>query len=167
MLYKTSRGRGTGNKNNYTNVSLRLCINIHQYLDTQSHLLHTLSPTPTPIRKLPSKNCIFHFEYKPKVLLKVLTSLEISLPPKKKEKKKVQVKKGSLQMIYFIHPFRITFHCLNLGQNERKILAATSCKRIVIKSCITYRTASKLAFQELSFMHTLLHLAYTWLWKDK
>ena len=31
-----------GNKNNYTNVSLRLCINIHQYIDAQSHLLHTL-----------------------------------------------------------------------------------------------------------------------------
>ena len=34
---------GQGNKNNYTNVSLRLCITIHQYIDAQSHLLHTLS----------------------------------------------------------------------------------------------------------------------------
>ena len=31
---------GQGNKNNYTNVSLRLCITIHQYIDAQSHLLH-------------------------------------------------------------------------------------------------------------------------------
>ena len=33
---------GWGNKNNYTNVFLRLCINIHPYIDAQSHLLHTL-----------------------------------------------------------------------------------------------------------------------------
>ena len=34
-----------GNKNNYTNVSLRLFINIQQYIDAQSHLLRTLSPS--------------------------------------------------------------------------------------------------------------------------
>ena len=37
-------GRG-GNKNNCTNVSLRLCIIIHQYIDA-----HTLSPSlPLPL----------------------------------------------------------------------------------------------------------------------
>ena len=35
------------NKNDYTNVSLTLCIIIHQYIDTQSHLLHTLSSPPS------------------------------------------------------------------------------------------------------------------------
>ena len=34
---------GRDNKNNYTNVSLRLYIIIHQYIDEQSHLSHTLS----------------------------------------------------------------------------------------------------------------------------
>ena len=34
---------GRGNKNNCINVSLRLRIIIHQYIDAQSHLLHTLS----------------------------------------------------------------------------------------------------------------------------
>ena len=36
---------GGGNKNNYTNVSLRLCIIIHRYIDAQSHLLHTHTHT--------------------------------------------------------------------------------------------------------------------------
>ena len=30
-------------KNNYRNISLRLCIIIHQYISVQSHLLHTHS----------------------------------------------------------------------------------------------------------------------------
>ena len=34
---------GRDNKNNYTNVSLRLYIIIHQYINAQSHPLHTLS----------------------------------------------------------------------------------------------------------------------------
>ena len=42
-LYDHERGGGKGQQNNYTNVSLRLCIIIHQYIDAQSHLLHTLS----------------------------------------------------------------------------------------------------------------------------
>ena len=49
------KGEGVrGNNNNYTNVSLRLCINVYQYIDAQSHLLHTLSlplflpPSPSP-----------------------------------------------------------------------------------------------------------------------
>ena len=41
-------GGGQGNKNNYKNVSLRLYINIQQYINTQSHLLHTLSPFLAP-----------------------------------------------------------------------------------------------------------------------
>ena len=39
---------GEGNENNYTNVSLRLYIIIHQYIDAQSQLLHTLSPFLSP-----------------------------------------------------------------------------------------------------------------------
>ena len=35
-------------QNNYTNVSLRFYIIIHQYIDAQSHLLHTLSPSFSP-----------------------------------------------------------------------------------------------------------------------
>ena len=36
--------RGRGYKNNYTETyTLRLYMNIHQYIETQSHLLHTLS----------------------------------------------------------------------------------------------------------------------------
>ena len=34
---------GGGWGNNYTNVSLRLYIIMHQYIDAQSHLLYTLS----------------------------------------------------------------------------------------------------------------------------
>ena len=34
---------GGDEKNNDTNVSLRFYIIIHQYIDAQSHLLHTLS----------------------------------------------------------------------------------------------------------------------------
>ena len=37
-------GGGTGLQNDYTNVSLRLYIIIHQYINAQSHPLHTLSP---------------------------------------------------------------------------------------------------------------------------
>ena len=38
---------GRDNKNNYTNVSLRLYIIIHQYIDAQSHLLHKVSLSPS------------------------------------------------------------------------------------------------------------------------
>ena len=36
-------GKGAGLQNNYTNVSLRLYIIIHRYINAQSHPLHTLS----------------------------------------------------------------------------------------------------------------------------
>ena len=40
------KGEGErGNKKKYKNVSLRLCIIIHEYIDAQSRLLHTLSLT--------------------------------------------------------------------------------------------------------------------------
>ena len=37
------REGGGGNKNNYTDVSLWLCVIIPQYIDTHPHLLHSLS----------------------------------------------------------------------------------------------------------------------------
>ena len=37
-LQEHDGGGGRGNENNYTNVSLRLCISIHQYINGQSHL---------------------------------------------------------------------------------------------------------------------------------
>ena len=43
---------GQGNKNNYTNDSLKLCINIHQYINAQSiHCTYslTLSFSPLPL----------------------------------------------------------------------------------------------------------------------
>ena len=45
--------RGRGNRNNYTNASLKLCKNIHQYIDSQSHLLHTLTLPLSRILSLP------------------------------------------------------------------------------------------------------------------
>ena len=45
---------GQGNKNDYTNVSLRICIIIHQYIDAQLHLLHILSLFPPLSLSLPS-----------------------------------------------------------------------------------------------------------------
>ena len=42
-LQDLERGGGQGNKNNDTNSYLRLYIIIHQYIDAQSHLLHTHS----------------------------------------------------------------------------------------------------------------------------
>ena len=38
---------GRGNKSDYTNVFLRLRIITHQYIDAQSHLLHTHSLSPS------------------------------------------------------------------------------------------------------------------------
>ena len=45
--------RGRGNRNNYTNASLKLCKNIHQYIDSQSHLLHKLTLPLSRILSLP------------------------------------------------------------------------------------------------------------------
>ena len=42
-LQKHEVGGGMANQSNHINVSLGLCINIHQYINAQSHLLHTLS----------------------------------------------------------------------------------------------------------------------------
>ena len=42
-LQDHEEGGGRGNRNNYTNVSLRPCTIIYQYIDAQSHLLHTHS----------------------------------------------------------------------------------------------------------------------------
>ena len=53
---------GTGYQNNYTNVSLRLYIIIHQYINAQSHPLHTLSLS---LSLSPSQSTYTHIHHTP------------------------------------------------------------------------------------------------------
>ena len=50
---------GTGEQNNYTNISLRLYKIIRQYIDARPHLLHTLS-LPLPLSLSLSSTHIIH-----------------------------------------------------------------------------------------------------------
>ena len=46
-------GGGTGQQNNDTNVSLRLYVLLHQYINAKSHPLHTHAlPPPSPFQSI-------------------------------------------------------------------------------------------------------------------
>ena len=60
-LYKIMKEEGgRGNKNNYKHVSVGLCTIKHQYIDAQSHLLHTHTLSLSPSLSLSSTHTHTH-----------------------------------------------------------------------------------------------------------